>query len=389
MENIQRDMIKLLRSAVEQRAFSLSEGFRMEEAYPYIRRHHIATLAYEGAVLCGVDRSGETMKQLFPAYCRALVISEGQMAAAERLFAAFEEQGIEYMPLKGCKMKALYPKHELRTMGDVDVLIRLEQYDRIAVIMKQLGYEMQAESDHELVWKSPKLLVELHKRLIPSYNKDFYAYFGDGWQLAGKKTGTRWEMEPEDEFVYLFTHFAKHFRDGGIGCRHVLDLWVWLRHHPGLDLGRVEAELETLRLRDFYRNIDELMEAWFADGPENDRTRVITDYIFASGSWGDLQTKRLSIGVRDAQHTGSAAEGKLRYVWRLLFPNRTTMGILYPAVKKAPWLMPFAWLWRLVGKLFVRTSPLSHHGREMALLTQDNLDQRRQLLDYMGIGYHF
>ena len=102
MENIQRDMIKLLRSAVEQRAFSLSEGFRMEEAYPYIRRHHIATLAYEGAVLCGVDRSGETMKQLFPAYCRALVISEGQMAAAERLFAAFEEQGIEYMPRKGC-----------------------------------------------------------------------------------------------------------------------------------------------------------------------------------------------------------------------------------------------------------------------------------------------
>ena len=55
--------------------------------------------------------------------------------------------------------------------------------------MQNLGYSEGSESDHELIWrKGNKILIELHKRIIPSYNKDYYAYFGDGWQLATQKT---------------------------------------------------------------------------------------------------------------------------------------------------------------------------------------------------------
>jgi len=52
--------------------------------------------------------------------------------------------------------------------------------------MADLGYEELYESDHELVWNHDLMRIELHKRLIPSYNKDYYQYYGDGWQLAKK-----------------------------------------------------------------------------------------------------------------------------------------------------------------------------------------------------------
>ena len=39
-------------------------------------------------------------------------------------------------------MKALYPAPELRVMGDADVLIRLEQYEKIVPLMEKMGFVM-------------------------------------------------------------------------------------------------------------------------------------------------------------------------------------------------------------------------------------------------------
>lgn len=39
---------------------------------------------------------------------------------------AFDAGGIDYMPLKGSILKDLYPRHEMRMMGDADILIRME-----------------------------------------------------------------------------------------------------------------------------------------------------------------------------------------------------------------------------------------------------------------------
>ncbi len=96
--------------------------------------------------------------------------------------------------------------------------------------MNRLGYLPGVESNHEYVWDKKNMLhVELHKMLIPSYNKDYYAYFGDGWRLAKKYDGSEFKMSDEDTFVYIFTHFAKHYRDAGIGIRHITDIYVYLK----------------------------------------------------------------------------------------------------------------------------------------------------------------
>jgi hypothetical protein len=253
MNVTQRGVIALMKSAVLQKPQALPEGFEIREAMPLIRRHHIAALAYDGAERCGLTRKDPAVAKLFQAYCSSLLVSEGQMREITRIFRAFEEAGIDYLPLKGCNMKTLYPKPELRTMGDADILIRMGQYERIVPVMESLGFVHKYESDHELVWENRGLNVELHKYLIPTYNRDLYAYFGDGWQLAVSGGGSRWDMTAEDTFVFLFTHFAKHYRDGGIGCRHVLDLWVYLRANPELNMEHVRSVLDRLSLLAFMK----------------------------------------------------------------------------------------------------------------------------------------
>lgn len=389
MNNIQRGIIALLKSAITEQAFPLPKVFDMETACSEIRRHHMIALAYDGAVRCGISVKTPVMQKLFQGSLKSFLVSQRQMQQIGKIYEAFDENGIDYMPVKGCNMKALYPKPELRTMGDADILIRMEQYHRICPILEELGFRETGDSDHELIWQNDALYLELHKRLIPSYNQDFYAYFGDGWKLAKEKNGTRYAMTAEDEWIFLFTHFSKHFRDGGIGCRHVVDLWVYLRSRPHLDEDYVATQLKKLQLFDFYENIRQLLAFWFADAQADDKTEFISEYIFASGSWGGVESRVLSRAVRDSRRARLGMNGRLRYLWQTAFPSVQRLKGKYTVLKKAPYLLPAVWLLRPFYKVLFERSSLKQHGRNMEALSKDGIQTRRQLLNYVGLDYGF
>ena len=388
MDTSQRGVITLLKSAVTGKPGQLPQGFDLEAVYPNLKKHNMDALLYEGALVCGIAKQSPVMELLFRRYCQHLVVSEGQMRQVHRIFDAFEAKGIEYLPLKGCRMKGLYPKAELRYMGDADILIRMEQYDRIKPLMGELGFEEKAESDHELHWHHRELSVELHKRLIPSYNEDYCQYYGIGWEKAARREGCRWTMTAEDEWIYLFTHFAKHFRDGGIGCRYVVDLWVYLTHHPEMDEGYIRQELDKLGLGEFHGNIRQLINVWFEDDPGDDRTAVITDYIFSSGSWGRSESKAVSMAVRDS-HGGSYRKGKAVYLLRTAFPDARTLNDKYTVLKKAPWLLPAVWVVRPFYKVLFEFRSLGRHKRNLTAMTGENVDERHRMLNEVGLDYNF
>ena len=60
------------------------------------------------------------------------------------------------------------------------------------------------------------------------------------------------------------------------------------------------------------------------------KTDVISEFIFASGSWGGTDSKMLSQSVRDAKHGVVGFSGKLTYLWTLLFPDIYAVRGKYP-----------------------------------------------------------
>ena len=388
MDVQRKGLLTLIRSALTETALPLPESFDLAKAMAMIRKHGIETLIYDGAVRCGLDRQQPVMQELFRRYCLLLQQSERQLQAIDRLYTALDAAGVDYMPLKGCNMKHLYPKPELRLMGDADILVRTEQYDRIRPVVKGLGYEELVDSDHELIWHSPELHLELHKRLIPSYNKDYYAYFGDGWRLARQECGSRFAMTPEDTMVYQFTHFAKHYRDGGIGLRHAADLWVYLRRrHP--EEAPVRRELERLHLLEFYDNIRRLLEHWFQDGPADEKTDVIADFLFSSGSWGSHENHVISDGVKKAHEAGSVTGGRLKRLMTSLFPNRLIMAQKYPVLQKCPVLLPVCWPVRWVTAVLFRRDNVKRQRQSLQTMSAQNIKTYQQAMRFVGLDFHF
>ena len=273
-------------------------------------------------------------------------------------------------------------------MGDADILIRIDQYSRIKPILESLQFEEGQESDHELIWTTPALYLELHKRLIPSNNKDFFEYFGDGWQLAKVSQGTCYRMSPEDEFVFLFTHFAKHYRDGGIGLRHVTDLWVYLRAFPSMDNSYIRQKLEDLALLSFYDNILELIGCWYEDKPASEKTDFITEFIFNSGSWGDMESRVLSETViLNGENMISKVDGRFLYILQCIFPPRKRIQYEYPILNKLPIILPFGWIGRLVRKLVVERGAIVRKKRQLSALNPSNIQNKQEALQYVGLEY--
>ena len=385
MNTTQQGILVLMKSAVTGERLSLPEDFSLSRALPLIQAHHIIPLAYAGAVHCGLTLAEPAMQQLLLRSGKLMLSAEKQMQAIEAVYRAFETHGIDYMPVKGCLMKGRYPSPELRPMGDADILIRTEQYDRIRPILTELGLQETVESDHELIWKSTDLYLELHKRLIPSYNRDYYAYFGDGWRLASRREGCRCSMSQEDEYIYLFTHFAKHYRDGGIGCRHVLDLWVMDRWMTQPDRAYIRRELKKLCLDRFHDNMKRVMDHWFEGCPSDDVTELISQFIMGSGSWGGMEAHVLSMEARKAKDSGS----KVRALLAAVFPPAWALENKYRILRRRRWMLPFVWGWRWVHTVLFERRNIRKTVKKLNFIDPESVSTYQRSLNAVGLEFRF
>ena len=389
MQELHRGVLDLVKACLTQEKAYIGSEFDWDAAYEIGRSHGILPMLYYGVVQSDIQCPAEMRNALRLETIKSAMLDQNQSREVEQIEHRFQEQGIDYLLLKGVVMKQRYLHSEVRTMGDADILIREEQYARIRPIMQELGFTEILESDHELVWDKPGCLhLELHKRLIPSYNKDYYAYFGDGWKLAHRTESSRYEMCAEDEFIYLFTHYAKHYRDGGVGIRQVADLFVFMQTSPELDYQYIDAELRKLRLYAFYKNTMATIAAWFEDGEETAMTDYLTDSIFSSGVFGTEEKHALSGGVKDAVNVKPEAV-KWHRRKDLIFPSAEALAKMYPILRKCKLVLPFVWVHRWIKVLLFRRQNIRKNFANVDRLTAENIMNRKAELNYVGLSFNF
>jgi len=385
MDAIQTGIITLLKSAITGEKLALPDEFDIDAVYDTVHKHHMQPLIYAGAVNCGISPEKTVMQRLFQDYFRSLQLSERQMQALNGIFAAFDENEIDYLPLKGCLMKAQYPKPELRMMADADVLIRPGQYAKIVPIMESLGFKAGKDVQRHIEWNSDALFLELHKCQFTKKDRERFDYFGDGWVHAKVERGTRYKMDEINTFAYQFAHFATHFASAGIGCRHVVELWVYLRSHPHMDMMRLESIVKKLNLWKFYLNIQKMLSVWFEGAETDEKTEFFTQFIFSNGSWGTMRNAVLSAGVKDMGKSDAAIKGRLMYVWHYIFPPVRHLKKRYPILNRAMFLIPVMWFVRLVVKTVSGPAVWRSHIRKLHMLNADGLKERREFLKYVGL----
>jgi len=356
------------------------------------REHQILPLLYYGVENLRIKISEGVLTQMKQSVLINAVIDEKQRYEVAEITRAFDINRIDYVLLKGIVVKPLYPHAEMRPMGDADILIRKSQYGRIRPVMQMLGFHELKETDHEYIWnKGDALHLELHKQLISSQNEDFCAYFGDGWKLAKPQQGNPYcyVMDDEDVYVYMFTHFAKHYRASGIGIRHLVDLWVYLCAKPKMNQERIHHALQELGLDVFYANVIRVIEVWFDGKTPDEVTDCITNKIFCSGSFGVQAMEVVFSAIRQSESVKSFKNARRKRLRQVLFPTWGKMCLKYKYLEKIPILLPVMWVFRIITAFTFRHGAVKMEREKLKILSVEVLDDYQNELKFVGLGFAF
>ena len=161
------------------------------------------------------------------------------------------------------------------------------------------------------------------------------------------------------------------------------------RKYPELDAAYIRRELTMLRVAEFYNNILRLMDSWFNGGEANALTDFMTDFIISSGSWGQHNSRLVSVELRDSVSLGSIRAKRIRNLLFVLFPPAEIVAKRYPAVEKHPWLLPVFWPVRWITALLFRRDRIRNEKEYQQAVAADQLKARREALKHVGLDFQF
>lgn len=351
-------------SAWQSLAFCLSKAIRNQELTKDInieidllmeeaKAHDVKGLVYK-VLKSQYDLKAYQKEVLLQSYTQSRYFQ-----LALQTLSKLQEAGIKVVLLKGSVLKSLYPMPDLRTMGDVDILVPKHQLRDVHQLLTELGYtKRKSHNEKHDVYDGQGFHLEVHWSLVNASRQGGSEGFeNELWHHLQEVTINNESfltLSNEDFLVHLLVHAAGHMKSSGFGIRQLCDLTLWIEVHESLDWNYIKMRLEELKIETF---------SWYAlaacqrlldlniEVPSVDDVALesLIKAIFESGVHGHRE--------QDKQFGNYFAYGKHKQqMWRIwlqcVFPSRRDLSRRYTYAHRYPWLLPVAWGDRMIRVIF-------------------------------------
>ncbi|MGL4760367.1 MAG: nucleotidyltransferase domain-containing protein [Sarcina sp.] len=290
--------------------------------------------------------------------------------ALEKLHSA----GIPVMVLKGLVLRELYPKSELRSMSDADILVRVEDLDLTCDILEGLGYtkpEVITGNESHIVFDNETTRIEVHWDLV---NENFFSgknnFDINIWEDANNLSiegASCFALGNEDLILHMLTHMMVHLYSMGFSLRQVLDLaFVISKNRETIDWDLVIKKIEDAQILKFALYVFEVCEMIFGiELPGDIKMLVLTN---------KLDSKYTNLFIEDIFSSGVFGTGE----------RNESFGKNFAYDKKTKILLPFAWTQHILGAMFNRNYCFSE--KKKIFSTVKIAKKRKKLLEYLEVS---
>lgn len=359
---IERYTLELVRCVLQNtQPPSLSADLSADGLFVFAREQKLASMLYYAVKKLALPP--EILQQWTQYHYQALMTDVTQQTENDSLLKSFSDADFDVLSIKGFAIKKLYPQSDMREMGDIDLLLKEDVYDKARGIMESAGYSVDKYEDdaHDAYCKPPMMYVELHKSMV-SQKFRYFDYYKDIWSKAKSVEGMPhvFELSAEDNFIFHLVHFAKHYYARGCGIRFVVDHFIFMKQYQQLDMDYISNELKKLELTEFFKLMNDIAVRWFGSDELPEQFSPEETMMFRSGIYGNKDTdKQTQMNALEEKY-GSRKKAKRAYLLRRIFPSLATMRLWYPILKKLPILYPFLWVYRCVRVVLFRRDSLKH-----------------------------
>lgn len=332
------------------------------------------------------------------------------LAVQTELTDALDAAGVSYAILKGYASAQYYPKAYYRLLGDIDVLIEPEHFERAMEAAIAAGFANDAPeksfSRHEVLHRNG-IEIEMHRFFAVTENEtpeDRYlnstlvraltdahdVYVDDSGEISEERKGSAFRSLPDFENgMVLLQHMNQHLSEG-IGYRQLFDFLVYAGRclddtawegsngkqsfrDAAAALGLEKLAKVTVRMGQIFFGMTETI-TWCREA-EDELCEALFAYI---GDKGNLGTKQSGANSATAK---ALTMGRGSLMTRLRYEQASGMAH-WKAAGKCKALRPFAWIYGIC-----------HHVRAflkaggLRTWRQDRNESRKQaaLLDALGI----
>lgn len=264
LSNNQKAFFELVRAGLWEKDAQLSQ-------YIDIDFGEIYRLAEEQSVVGLVAAGLEHVKDVTPPQSVALTFAGStlQLERRNKAMNAFianvmdqmRQQGIYTILVKGQGVAQCYERPLWRSSGDVDFFLSEENFLKARDYLRPLvanGFDPSNEDARNINAQLSQWDIELHgnlfcglsQRMDSSIDEVQKNIIFDGQVRSWMNERTQVFLPSADnDVIFIFTHFLKHFYKGGLGLRQICDwcrlLWTY---KDLLNLGLLESRIQKMGL---------------------------------------------------------------------------------------------------------------------------------------------
>ena len=345
MKKEEKLLLEICRAYLNKSDISALEELDWKELFRLAKHHNLLGICY-----CVLNKSKYKnsiphgfLKAVEDKFFDYVYIYECQKNSLDEVEDILSSSKVRYILFKGAVLRNLYPVPESRAMGDIDLLIDMENRNKVKELLVKAGFDCTEQNGPVYNYRKNNVLLEVHTRIISEFGDDA---FNDAFENS-VFDGYKGALNDDYHFAYLIAHTAHHFKFYGAGIRHVLDLAV-MQKTLQIDVKNVLSILEEMGLDTFAKVILSVCREWFNVGEKFiDDTRKTQQYLCGCGAFGSMHENIGAIATRKEMEKGSN-----------LSPFRVKLHLAFPPYEKLkninyikfidgrPWLTPYAWVYR-------------------------------------------
>ena len=311
-------------------------------------------------------------------YLSGVITKQYQDEALEEIKSLFNENGIDFILLKGSFIKNFYPDHFFRLMGDIDILVRKKDFEHANEILIKNNFTCGKEGFHHIEFQKNNIALELHHQLF-STQHSWIPFFHNPWDNAHVARNHEYEFDPIFFYLYQLAHLANHMIAYGAGIRPYIDFYYLFQNYP-VEMDEFMQKANEIGLGKFLNSVLHIVDYLFDYAPyKYVKIKSIEAYlahIMEAGVHGHSSNHN-----QYANMMAGARQSKFKFYIKTLFPNREKMKKRYPYLKKYPILFPFARIHRVFVCLFFRR-------KEAKKLRQADAQKNKLIKLYDDIGLY-
>lgn len=233
MNEINRNVIEILKVAMVEQKVDLSPNIEWDLVFQELKNQTVEGIPFDLVEkTITLDEQVKTIwRQLM---YRKIGFWTQLMYEQEALIQLMKNNGIKIAILKGAAVAVYYPKPEYRTMGDIDFIVKSEDFQKTYQLMLKNGYKLLYDEEHvdyHYTLEKNGICFEIHKKPAGTPEGENGEYIvsliEDGLDRCVEQELEQYHvpMLPTlQNGLVLLLHIVKHLRSG-LGLRQILD-WM-------------------------------------------------------------------------------------------------------------------------------------------------------------------